>query len=115
MKALRATPYPLVFGNTHSWMCFSMRSQHSSHTNPRDYLSFHFMGGKKKGRQFLDSLTSKRPLSVERLHWHCGGLSSAGNGAAHRGQGLGLELRKWTAAAGAGRVWPKPTKQGSRR
>lgn len=31
------------------------------------------------------------------------------------GQGLGLELRKWTAAAGRSRVWPKPTKQGSRR
>lgn len=31
------------------------------------------------------------------------------------GQGLGLELRKWTAAAGWSRVWPKPTKQGRRR
>lgn len=32
-----------------------------------------------------------------------------------KGQGLGLELRKWTAAAGRSRVWPKPTKQGSGR
>lgn len=31
------------------------------------------------------------------------------------GSGLGLELRKWTAAAGRSWFWPKPIKQGSRR
>ena len=88
----------LVFANTHSWMCFSTRSQHSSHTNPRDSLSSQVGVG---GRWFLDSLTSRRPLPAERLPWHCGGLSSAGTGAARRGSGVRI-------AQGDGRCGPEP-------
>lgn len=41
-KVLSTMPYVLLFADTHSWVCFSIGSQHSSHINSRDYLSFHF-------------------------------------------------------------------------
>lgn len=55
MKVLRTMPYLLLFADTHSWVCFPMGSQHSSHINSRDYLSFHFWGveGKSKAIKLL--------------------------------------------------------------
>lgn len=41
-KVLSTMPSLLLFADTHSWVCFSMESQHSSHLTARDYLSLHF-------------------------------------------------------------------------
>lgn len=40
-KVLSTMPYLLLFADTHSWVCFSMGSQQSSHINSRDCIPFY--------------------------------------------------------------------------
>lgn len=115
-KVLSTMPSLLLFADTHSWVCFSMESQHSSHLTARDYLSLHFWWwGGEEVRHFDYFLASGRrslflslPLPVKRLHWHCGSnlLVIA---LPINTQDLGVELYNWIAAgsrAGFGLNWP---------
>lgn len=77
-KVLSAMPYALLFADTHSWVCFSIGSQHSSHINSRDRHST--LGGKnpknktekkkekKKSKTFQLFLDFLRRMSLFLFH-----------------------------------------------
>lgn len=126
-KVLSAMPYALLFADTHSWVCFSIGSQHSSHINSRDRHST--LGGKnqktkqrrkkkkRRARHFNYSLTSLEgclyfcftPFSLEATVRTMSGSKLPGTALTTGSQDFGVELHNWTTRYQRW-VWSKLTK-----